>query len=194
MRPLPRCPLTRALIRALSLMLWVVALGGCASSVPKEIRQPPPGDLQLEQVLRQPQGGLGERVRWGGHIVTVENAERETRVILLAKPLDYGGRPKETDLSAGRFLARFDGFRDPVTYQEGRGLTVVGVLEPAMTRAVGDYPYRYPVVRVETAYLWPPLPDYPPAYRWYPYCSPFYDPFYDCYWDPWYRPGYRYWR
>ena len=174
------------------LILLAALLGGCSSPVPKEIRERPPGDLRLAQVLGNPQSHLGDRVRWGGHIVAVENAERETHVILVSRPLDYRGRPEDTDQSSGRFLARFDDFRDPATYQEGRVLTVAGVLVPAVIRPVGDYPYRYPVVRVETAYLWPPLPDYPPGYYWYPYCSPFYGPYHDPWCYPWYRPRHYY--
>ena len=45
----------------------------------------------------------------------------------------------------------------------------------SITRAVGDFPYRYPVVDVDTYYLWAkPLP------ATYPY---YYDPFW---YDPWY--------
>jgi len=181
----------RKLLRVLALSL---ALGGCASYIPNEIRTPPPGDLQLAQVLREPQSHLGARVRWGGEIVAVENTKRETRVILVAKPLDYSGRPEDTDFSPGRFLARFQGFRDPATYKEGRALTVAGVLEPAVTRPVGDYPYVYPVVAAQTDYLWQPLPDYLPGYYWYPYypyCSPFYGPYYDPWCYPWYGPRYH---
>lgn len=188
MRVLLQAALISSFLRAAMLAL---ALGGCASQIPKEIRTPPPGDLQLARVLREPQGYLGEQVRWGGEIVTVENTERETRVILVGKPLDYSGRPEDTDASPGRFLARFAGFWDPATYKEGRELTVAGVLEPAVTRPVGGYPYRYPVVAVRTAYLWPPLPDYPPGYYWYPYCSPFYGPYYDPWCSPWYGPRYH---
>jgi outer membrane lipoprotein len=177
----------------LALMLATLTLLGCTSPVPREIREPPPGDLPLTRVLEQPQVRVGSRVRWGGRIVAVENTERETRVILVAKPLDYRGRPEETDQSPGRFLARFDEFLDPATYQEGRALTVAGVLEPTVIRPVGEYPYRYPVVRVETAYLWPPRPQYPPDPDWYRSCGPFSAPYYDPWCYPWYLGRYPYW-
>jgi len=173
-------------------VLALVTLVGCASPVPREIREPPPGDLQLAQALGQAHGAVGTRVRWGGHIVAVDNGERETGVIVVARPLDYRGRPEQTDRSPGRFLARFEGFRDPATYKEGRALTVAGVLEPTVTRPVGDYPYRYPVVRVEATYLWPPPSPYPPEPYWYPFCSPLYTPYYDPWCHPWHRRAYPY--
>lgn len=155
---------------------------GCAG-IPKEIRQAPPGDLQLSEVRSQPEAHLGALVRWGGGIVSVDNGERETWVVVVGRPLDFSGRPKDTDQSPGRFLARFDGFLDPATYAEARELTVRGHLEVPQTRRVGDYPYLYPVLRVESSQLWEPLPKYPPGY----WRHPFYDPWY----DPWYP--YPYW-
>ena len=154
-------------------------LSACVG-VPQEIRNAPPGDLQPEVVRQQPDAHLGDRVRWGGQIVAVENEENETWVVMVARPLGFAGRPKDTDQSPGRFLARFEGFLDPATYKAERELTVSGRLEAPQTRSVGNYAYLYPVLRVEQSRLWEPQPEYPPGYRSYPY----YDPWY----HPWHHP------
>lgn len=167
--------------RALTPILAGLLLSAC-TSIPVEIRSAPPGDLQLEVVRQQPDTHLGERVRWGGQIVSVDNGERETWVVMVARPLGLGGRPEDTDQSPGRFLARFDGFLDPATYKPERELTVSGRLEAPQTRSVGAYPYLYPVVRVEQSLLWEPLPDYPPGYWRSPYYDPWYYPWRDPYW------------
>jgi len=79
-------------------------------------------------------------------------------------------------------IARIPGFLDPVIYEKQREMTVTGALAEPITRTVGDFPYRYPVVDVDTYYLWAkPLP------ATYPY---YYDPFWYDPWYPhrWYRP------
>ena len=167
--------------RVLAPILAGLLLSAC-TSIPAEIRSAPPGDLRLEMVRQQPDSHLGERVRWGGQIVSVENGERETWVVMVARPLGFAGRPEDTDRSPGRFLARFDGFLDPATYKAERELTVSGRLESPQTRSVGAYPYLYPVVRVEQSLLWEPLPDYPPGYWRSPYYDPWYYPWRDPYW------------
>jgi outer membrane lipoprotein len=167
--------------RALAPILAGLLLSACAG-IPQAIRNAPPGDLQLESVRQQPDGHLGDRVRWGGQIVSVENGERETWVVMVARPLGFSGRPEDTDRSPGRFMARFDGFLDPATYKAGRELTVSGRLEAPQTRSVGAYPYRYPVLRVEESQLWKPLPKYPAGYWRYPYYDPWYDSWRHPYW------------
>ena len=167
--------------RALALILAGLILSGCAA-IPQAIRNPPPGDPQLEAVRGQPDAYLGQRVRWGGEIVSIENRERETLVVMVARPLGFSGRPKDTDQSPGRFLARFEGFLDPATYKAERELTVSGPLEAPQIRNVGTYPYLYPVLRVEQSQLWDPLPAYPPGYWRHPYDDPWYYSWRHPYW------------
>ena len=45
-------------------------------------------------------------------------------------------------------------------------------LYEVLEKPVGNYPYPYPVVDVESYYLWPEEKRYPPHY----YYDPFYDP------------------
>jgi outer membrane lipoprotein len=150
-------------------------LAACASQVPVTIREPIAGAPDVQSARAAKTELIGKRVRWGGVIANVENRKQDTWVELVDRPLDRFGRPGDSDSSGGRFIARIPGFLDPVTYAKQREMTVTGVLAEPITRAVGDFPYRYPVVDVDTYYLWAkPLP------ATYPY---FYDPFW---YDPWY--------
>lgn len=173
------------------LLLWLTA---CATNVPEAIREAPPGNLTLADVQRDVAAYIGQRVRWGGRIAAVENRAKETLLDIVAQPLDSDGRPHSGDTSLGRFLTRVDGFLDPAVYAKGRLVTVAGSVEGALTRPIGEYPYRYIAVKADTVKLWEPVE------RQVRYRDPFYDPFYDPFWPsrvyPWYAPYpfYPYWR
>jgi len=152
-------------------------LAGCATQVPEPIREAPPGNPSPEAVRDAPDALKGERVRWGGTIVSVTNKADHTEVEIVARPLDSDGEPKAVDRSLGRFLARVPGFVDPAVYAAGRHVTVTGTVTGVVEQPIGEYSYRFPVVAVDGRYLWPKRQ--PAARDRYPY-----DPFW---YDPWYR-------
>ncbi len=159
------------------LLLLLALLTACASQVPIAIREPIAGAPDVQNARNAKTGLIGKRVRWGGVIANVENHKQDTWIELVDRPLERDGRPSDTDTSGGRFIARIPAFLDPVTYAKHREMTVTGILAESITRDVGDYPYRYPVVDVDNYYLWAK-----PAPTPYPY---YYDPFW---YDPWYAP------
>lgn len=190
----PRCTPTRGR-RAprLFALSAVLALGGCASGVPESIRHPSTTPVEVSQVQADPGRHLGQRVRWGGTILAVNNREGSTEIAILARPLGRDGAPVSGAAGKGRFLAEIAGFVDPAEYPRERELTLTGVIIGLETRPVGDYPYAYPVVRADSHHLWPersPHPVYAPTYPW---LAPWYHPWY----GPFYRPyeGFpgRYW-
>ena len=127
----------------------------------------------------------GREVRWGGRVVGVQNRAAETRMEIASQPLDSDARP--TGKSNGRFLAVFSGFLDPAVYGVGRELTVVGRVERVVEQKIGDFPYHFPVVRVERQYFWP-LPR--PLYERYYWRDPWFDPWYPFVYPPFYSPWY----
>lgn len=160
-----------------------VSLGACTTA-PKTIRTPvagPPVLAAVQSVDRY----VGQRVRWGGTIVEVENRPTDTWIQVVARPLRRGGRPIDSSTTTGRFLAQVPGFLEPEEYQRGREITVVGTLAKGVTRDIGEYPYQFPLVQVDDLYLWEPLPEYDP-YFYTPY---YWDPFYYPWWP--HRPFYR---
>ena len=101
-------------------------------------------------------GGLsGQRVRWGGIIVSTTPQKEDTCFEILARPLSSEARPRRTDESEGRFIACAPGFYDPAVYSKGRELTVVGTLQQPEMRKIGEHEYQYPKVAAEGVYLWP---------------------------------------
>lgn len=138
----------------------LLALTGCTSHVPLEIREPPPEDLNILQIRDDFDQHKGSRVRWGGSIASVENKNEETWLEIVASPLDGQGRPRYDDRSMGRFIARVPGFLDPQVYAGGRSVTVYGEVESRIVRPIGEYPYTYPLVRSLNYQFWQERDDY----------------------------------
>ena len=166
-------------MRIIALFL-VLLLAGCASDIPRPIRKAPAGNIPLAQALENAEQYRGTAVRWGGTITSVQNRRDETWIELVERPLDTNGQLRDTDKSAGRFLARIQGFLDPAIFAPKRQVTVAGTLEGVRARTIGEHPYTFPVVHVEHIYLWPILPKTIHYYYHSPY---WYDP-----WYPWGRP------
>jgi len=155
--------------------------------VPQAIRERPLQPSTVAEAQQDPVRFVGRRVRWGGTIIAVHNRETTTEIEGLARPLSADGEPREDKPGEGRFIALLQGFMDPAEYPTDRLLTVTGRVHRIEKRPVGGYPYLYPVVGVESRYLWPePPPPPPPAYD---YPDPWYFPWYRP-WYPWYRPWY----
>jgi outer membrane lipoprotein len=162
-----------------------LTLAGCASDIPRPIREAPDRNIPLAQTLKNPEQYRGTIVRWGGVISSVENRRDETWIEIVERSLDGDGQPRDTDKSAGRFLVRVQGFLDPAIYAPKRLITATGTLHGNSTRTIGEHLYTYPVVHAEHFHLWPTKTEYP--YYYPPY---WYDP-----WYPWGYPyPYRRWR
>ncbi len=162
--------------------VWVLPafLSACAN-LPPELEAPDVAPVHLPQVVEEPTAFQGEKVRWGGVILSVENETKETWVQILEKPLNRSGRPKESAQPRGRFLMHTTTFLDPAIYSQGKELTVVGTLNSMAERTVGKRKIQLPVIEAESWRLWPEqtsvrTPAYP--YWWY---------------DPWWGLYYRGW-
>ena len=146
------------MIRIFQLTNWFVILiailGGCASKPPDAISKIPSENPSLMRVRLDIDSFIGSEVRWGGIINKVENKAAKTWVELVRQKLRENGKPRASGKSDGRFIASFEGFIDPVVYEVGRPLTVVGTIEGKTKRPIGEYNYTFPIVTVEGSYLW----------------------------------------
>jgi outer membrane lipoprotein len=167
----------------LSLVMLGVLLG-CARP-PLELAGTFP---RLRVADAQQAGHVGERIRWGGRIVTATPERNRTCFEVVGYDLDRRARPREGDDTQGRFVACAAGFFDPEVYAPKREVTVVGTLEGTAPGKVGEYEYPFPHVAADAVYLWPErLPvDAGRAYyvgpAWYPYWWG---------WGGWYGPPVR---
>ena len=130
----------------------LLLVGGCATA-PKPLQGEFSALLPEQASVAQP---AGERVRWGGGIVTVSPTANQTCIEVLGRDLNESARPRSTpDLIAGRFLACRSGFYDPAIFAPEREVTVTGRIDGYETRRIGEYDYQYPRVAADVIYLWP---------------------------------------
>jgi outer membrane lipoprotein len=166
--------------RTLLIIVSSLIISSCASKIPLVIRTPVDGDIRVDEVQQDAKQFSDSRVRWGGEIISVENLAEETRIEILSYRLSKSGKPLESKKSRGRFIALMDGFLEPGDFSKQRLITVVGRIGEVIEKPVGEYPYSYPMVKVQSYHLWPKQLEsvYPHRY----YYDPFYDPFYYPYW------------
>jgi outer membrane lipoprotein len=157
-------------VRSVSL-LSVLLLAACARIPPQLQGTYPP--LTVAEAQTQSTGVTGERVRWGGEIVSTTPSSGETCMEVVSKPLNRSMRPVPSDDTFGRFVTCSPGFFDPTIYAPNRDVTVVGTLEAPTTAKVGEYDYSFPKVRADNMFLWPKRTPrdvgyYPYGYYGYP--------------------------
>lgn len=130
-----------------------IVLTGCAS-YPESVRVPD-GTALIEYPSAK-QGTVQQgTARWSGVIAKVENNAQNTRLEVVYFPGNSTGRPKVTDQTEGRFVAYINGFVDPMVYQQGKSVTVLGQLSQPESGMVDKFTYIYPVIQQATVYLWP---------------------------------------
>jgi len=135
-----------------------------------------PNAPSLVEVRAQPGQYSARQVRWGGIILVTENKLNNSRITIVAFPLNDWGRPRIKQDSLGRFIAVVDQFLEPLVYSRDREITLTGSIVGSEVLKVGEYDYEYPLVQVEHFHLWPTVdnpnldaPGYWPHYRYYPY-------------------------
>ena len=130
-----------------------LVLGGCAS-YPEAVRVSEGTTLISYQSATQ--GGVQQgTARWSGVIAKVQNNANDTRLEVVYFPANASGRPLVADQTDGRFVAYIPGFVDPMVYQQGKSVTVLGSLSQPEAGMVDQYQYVYPVVKEAKVYLWP---------------------------------------
>ncbi|PWK49978.1 Slp family lipoprotein [Pleionea mediterranea] len=142
--------------------MTAVVLAGC-NTVPKSLQ----GDYKPVTLAEaRKTEGSSVKVRWGGVIARVDNQERQSVIEIVAKPLMSSSRPRDVDTSGGRFLAIVPDFVDPVVYEKGREVTVVGELSDMVEGKIGEMKYWFPVVRTTSHHLWKKRSEVKQVHHW----------------------------
>lgn len=173
-------------MKKILLVLMISLLAACASKPPPSVSKIPADNLTLTRVRMDVDRYIGSEVRWGGVISKIENKADRTWIEIVRHELRDNARPITSGKSDGRFIASFEKFADPLIYETGRPLTVIGTIKEKVSRPIGEYEYLFPVVTVEGSFLWKksepvPASPYPPPY-WY------YDPWYHHHWPYYHHP------
>ncbi|WP_223669131.1 Slp family lipoprotein [Kangiella shandongensis] len=146
------------ILKLTSVLFGGALLAACATT-PEQIAFEKP-NLDFTQVAQSPQAYTKQEVRWGGIVARVENLEKDTLIEVVNLPLGRKARPVEGQETGGRFIARVPGFLDPMIYDVGKEITVVGKLAKPMPGKVGEHKINFPVVDTRGHYLWKKRPNY----------------------------------
>lgn len=134
-------------------ILITLAFAGCATQPPLDAT----GAVTDLAPYRAAESGTHDEstVIWGGMIIDVENRRDSTEIAVIAYPLDESQRPLLKAPTQGRFLAVIPGYVEAFDYPSGRFVTFRGRMLGTRDTLIGDKPYMQPLMRVETAHVWP---------------------------------------
>jgi len=130
----------------------LLALTAC-SSIPQELASENP-NLVTDYSAWQQQRSAQVDVRMGGVIASVNNLDDRTRIEVVNLPINSVGKPDINQEPKGRFVAYIKGFKDPVSFSEGRLITLLGQSRGSEAALVGEYEYDFPVMLAEGYRLW----------------------------------------
>ncbi|MGB9715690.1 MAG: Slp family lipoprotein [Thermodesulfovibrionales bacterium] len=125
----------------------IITLFGWAHIVSDELRQKAYGEPPVPVLFKDPDLFKGRVVILGGVIVSSTNTKDGTYIEVLQKPLDYRGRPEDTDTSFGRFIILYEGYLDTAVYSQGREVTVAGEVMGKTIRPLEEIQYPYTLIK-----------------------------------------------
>ena len=143
-------------MKRLFLLLIILSLCGCAHVVSKEIRDQADRELLPLDLFKDPDAYTGRIVILGGVIVSSKNMAEGTYIEVLQKPLDYSGRPEDSDISFGRFIIFYEGYLDTAIYSKDREITVAGEVMGKKVQTLGEMKYSYPLIKSRELHLLEP--------------------------------------
>jgi len=139
--------------RYLFVLLTLFVLGGC-SSLPENLTAKSPNLITDFSLWTSQVDTYQDDVRLGGVIAKVSNLESQTRLEVVNMPINDVAKPDISTDAKGRFVVYVDGFLDPVTYAQGRLISVVGKAKGVEQAKVGESKHNMPVMHAYGEHLW----------------------------------------
>ena len=171
-------------------LLTVMLFTGC-TIVPESIEVPEGTQLiSYSKAVTSGVNAQGQKARWGGMIVGVENKPNKTFIELAHFPLNHYGKPSTNGETSGRFKVQIDGFVDPIVFEEGRSATFLGTITAPTAGMVGEQPYIYPTIIAEDYHMWRKQEVYDVNTYFFNYHTGWYSPFYR-FNGPWMYPHFN---
>lgn len=140
-------------LKRLLILLAVMLISACATG-PRYSTEGVELSLTPQQAIAEADSLSGKTILWGGVIINSSNLKDQTRLEILAYPLDSSQYPQTDSKPLGRFLLLEEGYLETVDYAPGRKVTVRGHLEGTESGKVGETSYTYPLVESQEIYLW----------------------------------------
>ena len=171
-------------------LLAVFIFAGC-TIVPDSIDVPEGTQLvSYSKAVTSGASAQGQKARWGGLIVGIENKPNQTLIELAHFPLNHYGKPGTNGETSGRFKVQIDGFVDPIVFEEGRSATFLGTITAPTAGMVGEQPYIYPTIIADDYHMWRKQQVYDVNTYFFNYHTGWYSPFYR-FNGPWMYPHFN---
>ncbi len=140
-------------MKRIILLITAIMLVSCAHVVSDKMREDAGVEPPTDRLFSHPGEYVGRTVILGGTIVNSVNAEDGSYIEMLETPLDGRGRPKDTDISRGRFLIFSEDYLETEIFAPGKKLTVAGEVMGSRPGTVGGMNYIYLLIRAKELHI-----------------------------------------
>ncbi|MBE9532315.1 MAG: Slp family lipoprotein [Proteobacteria bacterium] len=182
--------------RLLTLLVLVFVglpfLSGCGSVISDAVLMDVDRTITVPMVQGNADAYIGQKVLWGGVIISTKPLKEHSRIEVLAVELAFMDQPlRYTEASHGRFLIMAPGYLDPLVYTPDMQITVAGTIKGVKSEKIGEMSYPYVLITPIEMKTFRPDDENPIEYPyWYGYPPYGYDPFMDPYFGPYFMgPG-----
>lgn len=134
-------------------LLAMLFLGACAAQT--SVHRAPADNVDLQTVLNAPENHEQKTVRWGGAVAMLKNHADRAELTVVEFPLTDRGKPITGKNSSGRFVIQTDRFLDPLIYENGALVTVVGSISGVQSLTVDEKTLTAPVIKLRDIHVWP---------------------------------------
>jgi outer membrane lipoprotein len=131
-----------------------VLIEGCTVPLSKQVREQAAKDLSFAEVISDPSAYQGKTVIWGGFVSRMAAHDDLTDIYIREAPLDFRGKPRDSQSSGGLFIARTPKRPDPEKFKAGNSITLAGEITGEKLGTYEGEPYVYPVLDMIEFYLW----------------------------------------
>ena len=144
--------MARMIMAAFSLMF----ISGCSHVMSEANLNLVDRSVQFEALHKNPEGFVGKTVLLGGVITGVLNSGDVTILEVAQLALLKNEVPDEDSLSPGRFLAVNTELIDPIVYQRGKLITIIGEVKGRQIQKKDGVDQPYPLIAVKEQRLFRP--------------------------------------
>lgn len=145
--------MTRTIAAILSTMLF---LSGCAHVMSDTNLKAVDQSVSYTDLSAKPESFAGRTVLLGGVIAGVRGSDDAVMLEVAQLELFKNGVPNEDSRSGGRFLAISTELIDPVVYQPGKLVTIIGEVKGKKIQKLDSVDYPYPLIAVRELRLFRP--------------------------------------
>jgi len=134
--------------------LFTLLLQGCTYAISRSMTAQADKTITFEMLQTDPDTFKGKIIILGGTISQIDNTPQGTMIEVVQKPLDYWGKPKDTNRTGGIFLILYPGYLNTMNFTPNRQITVAAEIEGTRFKALGDKEFTYPIVLAKELKLW----------------------------------------